>query len=994
MDYSLTPEFEDGLKRLDMLPPDSAETSGLVLADEFPSNEYERIALEKAKKYEADAVYFRRFDNGRAPVPQVYIYDFTIPQKGEDETAELHKKLWNSGHVPLFFIFTKTEVKIFNCLKRPDIDPETEKLITSPMEIIDLAAAVERELDKLKEFSARKFDNGSFWETSLYKDDFKLNDGSYETLLNYLKEIRKRIIKKNILDRNITDKLLVMSILVRYLEERRDGDGKTVFPKGFFNSFAKGAKNFTDVLKQKGACLELFDFLSSHFNGEIFKWKDNGERETLSQTDLRSFATFLEAKTDITGQGTFWPMYSFNDLPIELISNIYEEFLGNKKGVVYTPPYLVHFLIDESMSLTEPKTGLKVLDPACGSGVFLVAAYRRIIEWWRVQNDWEKPDLDTLKKLLRDNIYGVDIDPKAVQLSIFSLSLALLDELSPKEIWEKLKFDDLKGRGNLYENDFFELIHRQKLGETFDLVIGNPPFIAGLTTSFAKDIENGQSKKRVKLPDNQLALLFLEQAMTVCKEEGLLCLILPSGPFFYNENSLEFRRYFFQNCNVKQVLDFTPLSSVLFGSSNVATLALFAKKEGPRKADILHVTVGRTKPSKEKIYFELDHYDFHHVPYKLALNDKLIWKSNLLGGGRLHYFVSRLSELRTLGDYLKEKEEKKGWAAAEGFIVGNRNEIARLKELEDRKNELTKNEIGEFERLKKKYKKADYLTGKKTLPTLALTERGIDETQIRTLDEEFFYRRTEQKKIIFQGPHVLIREVAGKNSIPIAFTPQNLSFMHQVIGIHAPENEIEELKSIEKRIKNKRIYLFHAACVSGRYMVSKATSLLKEDIENLPYPEDEKEFDFTEIETILIDDVLDYMLDFRRRGENSNAVKPVSKEELTQFGEIYCKILNSVYHQFKPSKPIETRSFVCLPVYYGEKPKSKLTVDDADKFEYNLGRLIRKGIDRNLRIVRVLRIYDGNVIYLIKPNQKRYWLKSTAIRDADETFVDLVEQGY
>lgn len=61
MDYSLTPEFEDGLKRLDMLPPDSAETSGLVFLKDFPPpNIYERIVLEKAQKYEVDAVYFRR----------------------------------------------------------------------------------------------------------------------------------------------------------------------------------------------------------------------------------------------------------------------------------------------------------------------------------------------------------------------------------------------------------------------------------------------------------------------------------------------------------------------------------------------------------------------------------------------------------------------------------------------------------------------------------------------------------------------------------------------------------------------------------------------------------------------------------------------------------------------------------------------------------------------------------------------------------------------
>jgi type I restriction-modification system DNA methylase subunit len=995
LSHHLTQEFEHGLERLDMLVPDSPGTSGLVFVEEFPPpNEYERIALEKAKKYKADAVYFRRFDDGRAPKPQIYIYDFTSRQESEDEIAELHRRLWNAGQVPLFFIFTKTQVKIFNCLKNPDLDPETEKVVTSPMEIINLAAEVEKEIEKLKEFSARKFDNGSFWETSIYKDVFKLNDGSHETLLKSLKDIRKKIIKKNILGRNITDTLLVMSILVKYLEERRDEEGNTVFPRGFFSRFADGAENFVDVLKEKGACLELFDYLSRHFNGEIFEWKNRAEKDKLSQTNLTSFARFLEAKTEISGQGTLWPLYSFNDLPIELISNIYEEFLGDEKGVVYTPPYLVHFLVDEAMPLTKPIAGFKVLDPACGSGVFLVAAYQRIIDWWRIHNGWEKPDLNTLKKLLRDSIYGVDIDPKAVRLSIFSLSLALLDELSPKEIWGNLKFDDLKGNGNLYEKDFFELISDQKPGEKFDLVIGNPPFIENFKTESAKQIEERQQDERVQIPGKQLALLFLEQSMIALKDGGLLCLILPSGPFLYNKNALKFRKYFFQNYNIKQILDFTALNSVLFGKSDVATLALFAKKEEPGKTDILHIAVGRTKPSKEKIYFELDHYDFHHVPYKLALNDKLIWKSNLLGGGRLHYFISRIADLRNFGDYLKEKIKKSNWVVSEGFIRGNKAEINLLEKLKQKqKNHRLEN--GEREKLKeleKKFHTAGFLTGKKILPTIALTESGIDETQICSLEEKYF--TCPRVKEIYEGPHVLIRELAGKNSIPIAFTEHNLTFKHQIIGIHSPPGDTDELKTIKKRIKNNRNYLFHLAALSGRYLISKATSILKNDIDNLPYPEDERELDLSEIEKILIDDVLDYMLDFRRRGENSKAVKPVpvNGKQLEQFGEIYCKILNMVYEKFKSYGPIITDSFVCFPIYYGDEPR--LVADDLGNVERNLGQLVHKTFGRNLRMVRVLRLYHNNVVYLIKPNQVRYWLRSVAIRDADETFEDLIEQGY
>jgi len=990
LNRQLAQEFERGLIQLDMLAPGSQEDSGLVFVDEFQLNNYEHIALEKAKKYQVDAVYFRRFDNGRPPIAQIYIYDLTTRQREEDEIAELHRKLWNSGEVKLFFIFTRTEVKIFNCLKKPELDPETGKVVSSPMEIISLAAEVEKKLDKLKEFSARRFDNGSFWETSIYKDSFNLNDSSYETLLKYLKEIRKRIIKECVLRKDITDKLLVMSILVKYLEERRDMEGNTVFPQDFFNRFAEGAKNFAEVLKENGAGLRLFDYLSRHFNGEIFSWKDQDEREMLSQTDLRPFAKFLEGRTDMTGQGTLWPLYSFNDLPIELISNIYEEFLGDEEGVVYTPPYLVHFLVDEAMPLTGTGTNFKVLDPACGSGVFLVAAYRRIIDWWRIQNDWQTPDLSTLKILLRESIYGIDVDPKAVQLTIFSLSLALLDELSPREIWENLKFDDLKNKGNLFEKDFFEILHRGDLREKFDLVIGNPPFIAKFTTFFAGKIETARRKNRPKLPDNQLALLFLVEAVTLCKTGGLLCLILPSGPFLYNQNACEFRKYFFQNYNVKQILDFTALSSVLFGSSNVAVLSLFAKKEKPDFKDILHVTVRRTKPAKEKMYFELDHYDFHHVPYKMALNDNLNWKSNLLGGGRIYYFAQRVSVFRKFGDYLHAKEESENWVWGEGLILSKRKDIDRFESLREKLDNLSEKEIKEYNALKGKCKEAGFLTGKKELPVEAFSDKGIEESKIRILRDKYFLR--ERKKEIYQGPHVLIKEGVGRQSIPVAFREDSLSFKNSIIGIHAPANQANELQEIERRIRCHKFYLFWAAVYSSRYLINKASSLLKSDIESLPYPVEEKELDLSEIEAILIDDVLEYLLDFRRRGENSKAVKPVNGKELEQFGKIYCKVLNSVYQEFKPAEPIQTNSFVCLPIYYGEDPK--LACEDPDKFENVLSQLIRRDIAVNLRIIRVLRLYDNNVIYLIKPNQKRYWLRSVAVRDADETFADLVEQGY
>ena len=166
--------------------------------------------------------------------------------------------------------------------------------------------------------------------------------------------------------------MMVVSILIKYLEEREDEFGNKVFPSDFFSRFGANSSKFTDVLKTPGSYLKLLDYLSKHFNGGVFELEEE-ERNYISNQDLSRFGQFLDGDTDGI-QFVFWRLYSFNDLPVELISNIYEEFLGKQPGVVYTPPYLVNFLLDEVMPLSNENTEFKILDPSCGSGVFLVGA--------------------------------------------------------------------------------------------------------------------------------------------------------------------------------------------------------------------------------------------------------------------------------------------------------------------------------------------------------------------------------------------------------------------------------------------------------------------------------------------------------------------------------------------------------------------------------------------------------------------------------------------
>ena len=254
---------------------ESIQSSGLVSVHESYGNvsAEEFIALEYAKKYKVDFVYFRRFEN-RPSIAQVFIYDFTNRIGVEEqELTNLHKQLYSSALVPMFFVFTKKDVRIFNCYERPS---EGDRLIYKPLTVISLAARISdslslKSLDDFAAFSGKSFDNGTFWENSKYSKNFKFSNSAYEKLLSELKQALRDIIKMRILPSGIARKVMVTSILVRYLEEREDDEGGKVFPAEFFGKFIRGGQNFTDVFNKKGAYLDLLDYLAQHFNGGIFQ---------------------------------------------------------------------------------------------------------------------------------------------------------------------------------------------------------------------------------------------------------------------------------------------------------------------------------------------------------------------------------------------------------------------------------------------------------------------------------------------------------------------------------------------------------------------------------------------------------------------------------------------------------------------------------------------------------------------------------------------------
>lgn len=963
--------FEQNIQSINFPFLASARGSGVVLTRGYESfdpcssiaSPDILFALETAKdKFDADAVYFRYFPDGRGVMPQIYLFDYTGKAITNEEKKKIQIKMWNGHQVPAYIIVEKSEISIYDSREKPSEDKDRYA-----EEIIHLTS------DTFNTFRSQSFDDGLFWESHTNKSHFLFEQSATRDLIRGLKEVYADFQKVSGLDRHVALKLLVQSLLVKYLEER---DEKSISGGYFASTYFKRnfqCDNFCDTIR-KGKLLDLLDQLSKDFNGKIFAWDTESEvdaRVAIRKTEVVKLADYLDANNQ-DGQYVLWRLYSFSHLPVEIISSVYEELLTDSKDIVYTPEMIVSTLIDECMPLTKPCERFKLIDVSCGSGIFLVKAYKRLVQWWRYENwlktgELVKPSLSVLKELLTKNIYGVDIEQDAVRLSIFSLALAMLDEVNlDPPTWGKLKFPDLSD--NIITKNFFEYI-TSDYDSDFDLVIGNPPFNLppinnkepNRTEYFTALKKCTGYKSEIKIPDENPALHFLVQSIKLLKQDAVLCLIQPSGPLLYQKD-VEFKQSVYGCYNLLQVIDFTKLANVLWGRKNVSTAAVFIQKSTPDNRNVLHLIANKTFANSNRLFLEFDHYDFHMIPKEDSVNQLYAWKSNLLGGGRISQLIGRLSKLRTLGEYLEDKISN-GWIKGEGFIKGGNTS-------------------------------APYITEKDFLPTESFTEDGIDVSIIIKCEFKHFHR--PRREPLYQPPHLLIRKILGKNKLITQYVDKYLTFQSDIFAIHAPTNDKQELVNIDRYLDDYGSLLrFYILATSSRVGVGKATSLYDEDILSLPYPEDLSEVKLSKAEEILLNDALEFELS---GGERKMFVQLSRIDDLLAYSDILCKTLNTIYSNgktFQLFKVLDAIDYYALHFEYtsDDITTKTETVSDLNNYISNIIPNHKKARD-STHIQKIMKIYGKDSIVLVKPKQIRYWLKSTSLRDADEIFADYIKSRY
>ncbi len=320
---------------------------------------------------------------------------------------------------------------------------------------------------------------------------------------------------------------------------------------------------------------ELFKQLKHDFNGDLLESEVDAVRCWLSLPDqaLELIRQFLDYADMEVGQESLWH-YDFRYIPVELISGIYETFLAEEhkdKGAFYTPRHLANLAVDEAFAGSSDIASEVVFDGACGSGILLTTAFRRMVG---AASEKAGRDLEFLerKDLLMRGIRGGDISKAACRVAAFSLYLALLEDLRPSDIArlcddQKVKLprllDDILVHGDK-EGDFFSPDNPLAKPGAFTILISNPPWFEPKVSDRDLPYETWWAENFSRdLGKRQIAEAYAFRATELAAPGARLCLILPIG-LFYAHGGTDMLDDWMRLVRTEKVYNFADLRWFLF----------------------------------------------------------------------------------------------------------------------------------------------------------------------------------------------------------------------------------------------------------------------------------------------------------------------------------------------------------------------------------------------------------------------------------------------
>ncbi len=983
---------------------------------------------QRIESIEPDAVYF--FNSQ----PLILFFDLTEQKRNLDE---LYKKVWSFDNTSIIFIIEKTEIKVFNALNyiKDKKQNSLEEITLSQQEIGRLFNLWELESGKTWEWFQEKYIENKRGK----KQTLRVN----ERLFSNIKKVREDL-KKFELSENDANSLILRLIFIRYLIDRKIKiDDKLI--SGNVDELNVRRKSFIELIKKPQQLNELFKILNDRFNGVLFKETDIILTEELAEYLSDVFSGEVD-KEGLFKDEFFFEIFDFSIIPVEVISGIYESLIDpetqNETSAIYTPSFLVDYIlkdtVDEFLKVNKPED-CTVFEVAVGSGIFLVQSLRRIIEK-EIKTNGNKDNkafADKIKSFAENNLYGIDINEQALNVTCFSIYIALLDYLEPADINE-YKFPELKGK-NLFKANFFGNLDDNKklIPAEFEttikkvepkFILGNPPWKSKkddpIHIKWLK--ENKKTVGRF-----EIAQSFLLRTKEFMQEDTVSSLIVTST-IFYNVSSTtkEFKRDFLTSYNLTNFLDLSPVRRLIFEKKNspatVVTYKLSQNKDYNENV-VKHQSVKSNIFLKNFKILVIEKFDQKEILQKLFIENDWMFKVALYGN-TLDYYLIKKVELnkQLISEFLEENSINYG----DGILKGT-----------PKKEPFT------------------FLKGLSVIENSEVNQYYTynSETNILSIDDCFL--ESGRKLELFEGKHIYLKgQTLNESEIVVSFNDKTTVHKHDVYSITSTK-EFNHLKKLYTLLLSN-IYLYYLYLSSSAWGVGTRPAIRLKEYLSFPLSKrvEQENYlsDYAEVfieplkeyykkqseikeqkfklkptnaekskppinETVLNqinnlineiyevkeheEDLIDYVLNVSRyqfQESKQDYITSFEKfgrkkdEILKNYAEVYLKEFSEIYSdEFIQVEVFPLEHFIAMNfVMKKEKPKKVIDYSKNKNAESVLRTLantlsISEVVNasdptKNLYIQKDIKGFEENSFYIIKPNEYKSWHRAMAWYDVAE----------
>jgi type I restriction-modification system DNA methylase subunit len=599
-----------------------------------------------------------------------------------DAAYQIRRYGWSAG-LPINILTDFEHFAVYDCRTRPNYSKD--KAATGRLKLIHYSEYAARWDEIAELFSPAAIRKGAL---DKFREDIRGRKGTQEVDDAFLEEIEawRESVAKNIALRNkhlnlnedqlnfAVQMTIDRIVFLRIAEERgMEKDGRLMeiadplpsSPKSDNQNHDKKGKVPMSDLPLRDASrgevsegrrgsiyqslLTLFQGADARYNSGLFHFKKEKGREN-PDTLTQQLEIDDKVLKDIIKDLYYPSPYAFNYIPADILGSVYERFLGkvirltaggNAKvdekpevrkagGVYYTPTYIVDYIVKNTVgqivNLSNPDavSKIKIVDPACGSGSFLLGAYQYLLDWhldWYASHQPEKwirnrtlitadnktyrLSLEEKKRILLNNIHGVDLDPQAVEVTKLSLLLKVVEDPGQLKMFEEGRIlpdlsKNIKNGNALIGADYFSAQMFADMDEMkrvkpfdwqsefpevfkrggFDAVIGNPPYIRiqAMQEWASEQVEFYKQKYTAASKGNyDIYVVFIEKGLSLLNPNGRLGFILPHK-FFNAKYGEPVRGLVAKGKHLSKIVHFG--DQQVFDGATTYTCLMFLDKRG------------------------------------------------------------------------------------------------------------------------------------------------------------------------------------------------------------------------------------------------------------------------------------------------------------------------------------------------------------------------------------------------------------------------------